>query len=79
MLVDIRLVNHIPTPQHLVERAANISSNNQCPICSEWYNRAKHQDPKAREADLPKQIKNSLSVLHVKCSCVLVWELSYAA
>jgi len=54
---DNRLLNSGPNPQHLVERAANASSNNRCAVCSEKYNRAKRQDPKAREADLPKRSK----------------------
>jgi len=64
-LVDNRLLNSGPTPQHLVERAAKASSNNRCAVCSEKYNRAKRQDPKAREADLPKRSKT----VYRCCTC----------
>jgi len=55
-LVYDRLVNSGPTPQHLVKGAANASANNIW-VFSERYNLAKHQNPRAREADLPKRSK----------------------
>jgi len=52
-----RLVNSGPTPQHLVEKAPDATSNKRCVVCSEKYNVAKRLRPHERDANLPKRSK----------------------
>ena len=54
---DARLINAGDSVQHLVEHPVHATRNQRCVVCTEKYNKAKKQDPRAKDIDLPKRSK----------------------